>query len=112
MVPGLTEFLEGVENFQKILVPSASVGEVVAIDVSYSIGELTSSIAKLVDIIAQIFIKWGADGAKAALNIQIEALLSGMARLEGKEDAEAIAIGRLITESTQHGEKLDRLEVN
>lgn len=120
----VVKLVEGVENFAKILKPSASAGAGVEVDASVSIGEVLSGIAKFVNILGQILVKIGAlvnaqaaAADAAALRAQIDLILRHVVELKQSNTAitELIAklgerIGEIIDRQREQGAEIDAIE--
>ena len=119
------KLLEGIENYFKIFVPSASTdtgislgGELtLGVDVSFSFGEGVSAIAKGVDIVAQIFEKIGdsidgddLDEALGRLEEKADRQGEAFDRMEGKADRGEEKLDLIESKSDRQEQKLDRLE--
>ncbi len=115
------KILEGAENLLKIFVPSASLdggpslgGELtIGVDVSFSIGEGVSAIAKGVDVVSQIFeLIFGDDvGEKVdRLEEKADRHAEVLVAMEEKADRQGEQLGMIEQKADRQEEKLDRLE--
>jgi predicted nucleic acid-binding Zn-ribbon protein len=96
----ISKAVEGVENILKIFIPSVEGGGGIvvvegAIDTNVSIGEGVSSIAKLIDIVAQLFSYFADNAAADALRQLIVNIRADIARVEEKSDRQGITIADL-----------------
>ena len=105
------KLLEGIENFLERYSPSLSAGEFVAIDVSYNPGKMVSTIASIVDIVAQVIskiaelLKGNPIEAKLdKIGPQITDCIDRLSKLDKK-------LEKIETKNDKAEQKLDKLEV-
>ncbi len=105
------KLLEGIENYLERYSPSLSAGEFIAVDVSFNPGKMVSTIASVVDIVAQVIskiaelLKGNPIEAKLdKIGPQVTDCINKLSKLDKKLD-------KIETKNDKAEQKLDNLEV-
>ena len=105
------KLLEGIENYLERYSPSLSAGEIIAVDVSFNPGKMVSTIASIVDIVAQVIskiaelLKGNPIEAKLdKMGPQITDCIDKLSKLDKK-------LEKIETKNDKAEQKLDKLEV-